>query len=416
MAKLNTKTIVLTGTERAAKLSGQNCDIRNDGADIVYASGEADILAGADGVMPIPAGQAVKLLDVGGTVYLLGTGSVQVCGNDYAQPVFKVAATSSSGEGGGTVDADARKAIGMHAGNAEIHVTAEEREAWNGKTTLAESAEVFSSPNLLINPDFSINQRGLAEYTSAGYTVDGWKFYGDPFQVKVVENGIELVNTNGSGAGYLAQRLEKRYFDIGDNITISFLCADGTLLSASDVVTNTWGTAIVKNNDGIVAYYEYATNTVLLRVLAGKTLAARAIKLELGTVSTLNGDGGGDSAIELVKCQRNYEVLMDAFVDRSIIGVLNPITGKVTFDFSFKATKRVAPSLATNKVRLVVVDYSTNTIVYAQVVELAVHHAGTEGITLVTTIPDTVALSTNCSATIDTLTEGVPALAVSAEQ
>ena len=31
--------------------------------------------------------------------------------------------------------------------------------------------------NLLINPDFKINQRGLSEYTSIGYTVDRWTIH-----------------------------------------------------------------------------------------------------------------------------------------------------------------------------------------------------------------------------------------------
>lgn len=134
MAKLNTKTIVLTGTEQAVALTGQNCDVRNDGADMVYASGEAGIVAGADGVMPIPAGQAVQLRDYGGTIYLLGTGTVQVCGHDYQTPVFKGAATSS-GEGGGTVDADARKAIEIHADNEEIHTSAAEKATFRRITS-----------------------------------------------------------------------------------------------------------------------------------------------------------------------------------------------------------------------------------------------------------------------------------------
>ena len=130
MKKLNTKTITLTGSEQEIRISGQNCDIRNDGVDTVYAAGEPNITAGADGVMSIPAGHAVKLLGVEGTLYLLGSGTVQICGNDYSELVFKTAATSS-GEGG--VDQDARNAIGAHTGNAEIHVTAEERDAWNAK-------------------------------------------------------------------------------------------------------------------------------------------------------------------------------------------------------------------------------------------------------------------------------------------
>lgn len=37
--------------------------------------------------------------------------------------------------------------------------------------------EIAINPNLLINPDFRINQRGSTSYSSAGYSVDGWKFY-----------------------------------------------------------------------------------------------------------------------------------------------------------------------------------------------------------------------------------------------
>ncbi len=134
----NIKTIVLSGTEEAVQLSGGNCDIRNDGTDTVYASAEAGVAAGADGVLSIPAGGAAKLLDCGGTVYLLGTGSVMLCGNDYAESVFKSAATSSTGEGG--ADTVARNAINSHAGNTEIHLTAAELEtAVEGANAYADS-------------------------------------------------------------------------------------------------------------------------------------------------------------------------------------------------------------------------------------------------------------------------------------
>ena len=42
--------------------------------------------------------------------------------------------------------------------------------------TYAKKAEI-SNPNLLINPDFSINQRGQESYTGTGYGVDRWKGY-----------------------------------------------------------------------------------------------------------------------------------------------------------------------------------------------------------------------------------------------
>ena len=87
---------------------------------------------------------------------------VQLVGSDYTACPFKTS-TSAGGESG--VDEVARAAIEAHAGNADIHVTATEKAAWN--------AVNYSNPNLLINPDFRINQRGQAEYTS-GYTVDRW--------------------------------------------------------------------------------------------------------------------------------------------------------------------------------------------------------------------------------------------------
>lgn len=70
------KTIQLLGAEQEIKISGQNCDIRNDGADIVYASCRANIASGAEGVISIPAGHSVKLLDCCGALHMLGTGSV----------------------------------------------------------------------------------------------------------------------------------------------------------------------------------------------------------------------------------------------------------------------------------------------------------------------------------------------------
>ena len=48
------------------------------------------------------------------------------------------------------------------------------------------------NPNLIINPDFKINQRGQSSYTGAVYGVDRWKgIYGAEI-VTVVDDGIEL--------------------------------------------------------------------------------------------------------------------------------------------------------------------------------------------------------------------------------
>ena len=79
---MTSKTIVLTGAEiRADYSGGTNAWLRNDGTATVYASTAPDVTVGADGVVSIPAGQSVGVYGANGTVYLMGTGSVQLIGS-----------------------------------------------------------------------------------------------------------------------------------------------------------------------------------------------------------------------------------------------------------------------------------------------------------------------------------------------
>ena len=137
---MTSKTITLSGTEiRADYSGGTNAWLRNDGTATVYASTVPGITAGADGVVSIPAGQAAAVYGACGTVYISGTGSVLLVSSDYVACPFKTSAQS----GGSGADEVARAAIEAHAGNAEIHVTAAEKSAWNGK------AEVSDIPDKL---------------------------------------------------------------------------------------------------------------------------------------------------------------------------------------------------------------------------------------------------------------------------
>ena len=127
-------TISLAGSEVKAEFSGANAWLRNDGTDTVYAAAKPGITAGADGVVAIPAGQSAPVYGANGAVWLLGTGSVQLIGSDYSTNPFKTSAQA----GGSGADNVARAAINAHSGNAEIHVTAEEKAAWNSKAELTD--------------------------------------------------------------------------------------------------------------------------------------------------------------------------------------------------------------------------------------------------------------------------------------
>lgn len=297
---MSTKTIALTGSEIMAEFSGANAWLRNDGTDVIYAAAKPGITAGADGVVAIPAGQSAPVYGANGMVWLLGTGSVQLIGSDYSTNPFKTSAQS----GGSGADDVARAAISAHSGNAEIHVTADEKAAWN--------AINYSNPNILDNPDYRINQRGQSEYTAAGYTVDRWT--ANTGSVTVNANGIVLTN-NSSTAMRFRQYLEIDFSRIaGKNLTLS-VCIDGTIYTGSGIVPYEKPAGItqiiqIAISDNIAANLTFSPSKdafdLYLYVGIGASSAISWVKLELGGTATPFVPP--DTALELTKCQRYYQI------------------------------------------------------------------------------------------------------------
>ena len=285
-------TITLAGSEEKAEFSGGNAWLRNDGTDTVYAAKTAGIAAGADGVVAVPAGQSAPVYGANGTVFLLGTGSMQLIGSDYSTNPFKTSAQS----GGSGADSVARAAISAHAGNADIHVTAAEKAAWN--------AVNYSNPNLLINPDFRINQRGETSYTAVGYTIDGW-----------YTNGVELTNS-GTSAVRFRQNSEITHAQLaGRDITLS-AGVGGTTYSASGKIPETKPAndiqivSLTTADADVGIYLNYSPTRDMFYayayVPAGKSAVLNWVKAEIGSVATLFVPP--DPATELTKCQRYYQI------------------------------------------------------------------------------------------------------------
>lgn len=142
------KNVKLDGTElRIDGLGGLNTIITNRGEKTIYASAHAGITEGADGTIAIGAKSKEGIPDTYGTVYLLGSGEVSLCGTD--DSVNFNSPSLSSGSGG-------------------TDITQEQ---------LAEAlGSYMNGANLLDNPDFRINQRGVSgTISSAGYFVDRWQ-------------------------------------------------------------------------------------------------------------------------------------------------------------------------------------------------------------------------------------------------
>ena len=327
-------TITLTGSDEKAEFSGSNAWLRNDGTDTIYAAKSAGVAAGADGVVAIPAGQSAPVYGANGTVYLLGTGSVQLIGSDYSTNPFKTSAQS----GGSGADSVARAAISAHAGNTDIHVTATEKAAWN--------AVNYSNPNLLINPDFRINQRGETSYTAAGYTVDGW--YTNGGAVDVTENGVELTNS-GTSAVRFRQNSEITHAQLaGRDITLS-AGVGGTTYSASGKVPETKPAndiqivSLTTADADVGIYLNYSPTRDMFYtyayVPAGKSAVLNWVKAEIGSVATLFVPP--DPATELAKCQRYLTVLPSGRYGRAVfVG-----TNAMQFECDLPVTMRIKPTV-----------------------------------------------------------------------
>ena len=306
---MTSKTIALSGAEiRADYSGGTNAWLRNDGTTVVYASTAPAVTPGADGTVSIPAGQAVRIDGACRTVYLLGTtGSVQLVGSDYTACPFKTSAQS----GGSGADSVARAAIEAHAGNADIHVTATEKAAWN--------AVNYSNPNLLINPDFRINQRGQAEYTS-GYTVDRWYSPGK-CSAAPISGGVKLTSTVTASSTTHAFWQDFEFPLPPGKYTLSLKAADVTGVWAARIRT------VTAAGDYVDSYYtprlQAGINSVTVELPDSEYISAVSIGFNKGNeagnslkLAWAKLEGGSlatpfvppDYAAELAKCQRFYQV------------------------------------------------------------------------------------------------------------
>ena len=277
-------TISLAGSEVKAEYSGANAWLRNDGTDVIYAAAKPGITAGADGVVAIPAGQSAPVYGANGAVWLTGTGSVQLVGSDYDTNPFKSTVTTGS--------------------------------------VAAQIARAVSNPNLLINPDFRINQRGQTEYTASGYTVDRWQI-SNSARLTPHDGYITFESTVDKATPPLFQKFENPTALSGKTVTLSFdfdLKTEGAWISVQAVTNGSWNPlpTVQLTDTGrsvkstIINLPDNLTDLRVALVVHGTDSAPLAAvdiygaKLELGEIATPIIPA--DPATELAKCQRYYQI------------------------------------------------------------------------------------------------------------
>mgnify|MGYP006891110838 CR=1 FL=1 len=153
----------------------------------------------------------------------------------------------------------------------------------------------FSNPNLLINPDFKINQRGATNYEKQGYSVDRWKIW----NVTVTPNangGITVKSDKYSDTGNILQYLENA--TEGDSTLSCYVTSvSGTVTMVADDNSQ----VILKQGLNIV-HTSKSTKAFTIFLNRGTSITLKWVKLEQGKVATAYIVP--NPADELLKCYR----------------------------------------------------------------------------------------------------------------
>ena len=162
--------------------------------------------------------------------------------------------------------------------------------------------EIASNPNLLVNPDFKINQRGQMEYNgNKKYTVDNWLLNNSYGTLTIMDDYIRITvpDTNTLTEG-IFQRLRNRVnLFAGKTVTLSAMIRSNSPKTMARIWTSSSSYILLSSGTG---EWEIVTKTIQipesitalsaeLVIPAGEYegvyLDARWMKLEYGSVATI---------------------------------------------------------------------------------------------------------------------------------
>lgn len=163
-----------------------------------------------------------------------------------------------------------------------------------------------SNRNLLDNPWWGsgevVNQRSVTAKPSSNgaYCIDRWTWNSgaDANNMSLGANGITF--TRSASNIWFAQKMANPSALVGKKITGSVMLSDGTIKSGS-VVYASVGSTPTLYEDSAVQIYISSAGAFSLTIKTTQTI--RAVKLELGSYSTLANDVPPDYGEELKKCQ-----------------------------------------------------------------------------------------------------------------
>lgn len=258
--------------------------------------------------------------------------------------------------GGGGGGATYTAGEGIDITNHEISVDPE----LLSDISLKVSKTQISNPNILHNPWFQVNQRGVTSMTTNGYFVDRWRTYcaqtGSTTFTLNSDGTITIDNSLGESSAYFIQRRTAKTISrvAGRTVTASVMLSDGTVRSGSGIyVTDATKDYYDDPDIKLQSVAQTANQFLLLVVKAGKSITVKALKLELGEVSTLAMDTAPDMATELLKCQRYFIRYTNdtQYSTHTAIGVAQTATN-IFVDLILPSQMRAKPALSAPSINI----------------------------------------------------------------
>ena len=256
-----------------------------------------------------------------------------------------------------------------------------------------------SNPNLLTNPDFRVNQRGMTAYSS-GYSADRWFIEGNKCTVTAGADGVLIksaINLD-SNAHVFWQKAENPLAPGKYTLSLNVLEVSGVwsarirTVNASGDYVDSYYTSVLHNGVNKVSvdlsegeYISAVSVGINKGTEAGNSLKLAWVKLEVGDGATPFVPP--DPATELAKCQRYLYVLRGSLLRAGLAEAYS--TSYAIFYLYAPASFRTIPSVSFENV---VLSSTKDGSVYSEAASIQVRGCNSNAVKLLVNAADSLTI------------------------
>lgn len=256
-----------------------------------------------------------------------------------------------------------------------------------------------SNPNLLTNPDFRVNQRGMTEYSS-GYSADRWFIEGNKCTVTAGADGVLIKSAIklDSNAHVFWQKAENPLAPGKYTLSLNVLEVSGVwsarirTVNASGDYVDSYYTSVLHNGVNKVSvdlsegeYISAVSVGINKGTEAGNSLKLAWVKLEVGDGATPFVPP--DPATELAKCQRYLYVLRGSLLRAGLAEAYS--TSHAIFYLYAPASFRTIPSVSFENV---VLSSTKDGSVYSEAASIQVRGCNSNAVKLLVNAADSLTI------------------------